>query len=229
MIISHKHKFIFLKTAKTGGTSVELALRTVCGPDDIITPIGDEDESLNTGLAPRNYKTAAKFLSGDWLYGVRNRLRRRSAPKYLYNHIPGWRVRARVGEDIWNSYFKFCFERNPWDREISLYFFRRGRDGNADTFAGHLKTLKQRQIRNWEIYSQAGAPAMDFMGRYENLEADLTLALQNCGIDRTVTLPQAKARFRTDRRPYREFYDDRSREMIANTYRREIEYFGYEF
>ena len=228
MIISHKHKFIFLKTAKTGGTSVELALRSLCGPQDVITPIDDE-EGVNLGPGAQNYETAARFLSRDWLYRLKCQLRRRSAPKHFYNHIPGWRVRARIGEDVWNSYFKFCFERNPWDREISLFFFRRGRDGNADTFAGHLETLKRRRITNWDIYSQAGRPAVDFVGRYENLEADLKLALQKCGIDWTCELPRAKSRFRTDKRHYREFYDERSRDMVGDVYRSEIEYFGYEF
>ena len=37
MIISHEHKFIFLKTRKTAGTSIELALSDLCGARDIIT------------------------------------------------------------------------------------------------------------------------------------------------------------------------------------------------
>ena len=44
MIISHEHKFIFLKTRKTAGTSIELALSQLCGPNDIITPISPNDE-----------------------------------------------------------------------------------------------------------------------------------------------------------------------------------------
>ena len=46
MIISHEHKFIFLKTKKTAGTSIELALSQLCGPDDVIPPITDSDEAL---------------------------------------------------------------------------------------------------------------------------------------------------------------------------------------
>ena len=38
MILSHKHKFIFIKTKKTAGTAIEAAISQLCGPDDVITP-----------------------------------------------------------------------------------------------------------------------------------------------------------------------------------------------
>ncbi len=44
MIVSHKHKFIFIKTRKTAGTSVEIALSKICGKNDILTPISPKDE-----------------------------------------------------------------------------------------------------------------------------------------------------------------------------------------
>jgi hypothetical protein len=39
VIVSHEHRFIFLKSQKTGGTSLELALSRVCGPEDVITQL----------------------------------------------------------------------------------------------------------------------------------------------------------------------------------------------
>ena len=57
MIVSHKHRFIFLKTKKTAGTSIELALSALCDGDDIITPLAQaEDEPLRRGLAPQNWR-----------------------------------------------------------------------------------------------------------------------------------------------------------------------------
>lgn len=38
MIISHKHNFIFIKTAKTAGSSIEAYLSPFCGESDIVTP-----------------------------------------------------------------------------------------------------------------------------------------------------------------------------------------------
>ena len=42
---SHEHKFIFLTTKKTAGTSIELALTQLCGTDYIIAPLTEIDEA----------------------------------------------------------------------------------------------------------------------------------------------------------------------------------------
>jgi hypothetical protein len=63
MIISHKHKFIFIKTFKVSGTSMEIALSNYLGKQDIITPINLEDEILRykkTGIFPKNYSSNKK-------------------------------------------------------------------------------------------------------------------------------------------------------------------------
>jgi hypothetical protein len=49
LIISHRHRFIFLKTRKTAGTSVEIALSRFCGPDDVIRR-SPGDEALRREL-----------------------------------------------------------------------------------------------------------------------------------------------------------------------------------
>lgn len=40
MILSHEHRFVFIKNQKVAGTSIELFLAQHCGPDDVITTRG---------------------------------------------------------------------------------------------------------------------------------------------------------------------------------------------
>ena len=49
MIVSHENKFIFIKTRKTAGTSIEIGLSKYCGRRDVISPIG-KDEAIRESL-----------------------------------------------------------------------------------------------------------------------------------------------------------------------------------
>ena len=55
MILSHEHKFIYIKTYKTGPTSIEAALSSVCGPKDVITQASEELRGVRQKPA-QNYR-----------------------------------------------------------------------------------------------------------------------------------------------------------------------------
>ena len=41
------------------------------------------------------------------------------------NHIPLWFLKKKIPTDKFDSYFKFGFVRNPWDRMVSAYYYIR--------------------------------------------------------------------------------------------------------
>ena len=59
MIISHRHKFVFLKPRKVAGTSVEVALARHCGEEDIVTPIGTFDPEWDEDQYARSVRSIA--------------------------------------------------------------------------------------------------------------------------------------------------------------------------
>ena len=74
MILSKAHNFIFLKTTKTAGTSFEIALSKYAGPEDVVTPISDEDELTRSRLGyrgPQNFLEPPGFLERVGLRGAR--------------------------------------------------------------------------------------------------------------------------------------------------------------
>ncbi len=230
MIISHKHKYIFLKTNKTAGTSIEIALSKSCGKDDIITHISPEDELTRSKLGargPQNFGAPyGEYGFYDW---ARLLIRRRSKLRY-YNHMNATQVNGLIGDEIWNSYFKFCFERNPWDRVVSLYFFRHpsGSGPSLTEFIESDEPLALKQ-RGFGIYSIDGKVVVDKVCRFENIAGEMEEVRKQLGIPEELDLPRAKSRFRKDKRSYRDILDQEQREKIAELFRDEIEYLGYEF
>jgi hypothetical protein len=230
MIISHEHKFIFLKTKKTAGTSIEIALSQLCGPDDIITPITEGDEARNAlESEPRNWRVHGWWQSPRPLF--KRRWLQTSAQDYgFYNHMPAAAARALLNDEkIWRSYFKFAFDRNPWDRQVSAYHFRYRRQKTPPPFADFLQDDKRARLNNYEIYSLDGEPCVDFLGRFETLEEDFKRVLGQIGLAFAQELPRAKTGIRKNDKHYRDYYDDHTRELVGDWYRREIKLLDYAF
>lgn len=229
MIICHQYRFIFLKTSKTAGTSIEIALSKFCGEGDVITPISVADEAIRREQGfpgPRNYRPPlAEYSLRDW--GVALGTFRR---KEFYNHIPAKKAKPLVDATVWNSYFKFCFARNPWDRIISQYYWRCPTEPrpSLDEFMTR-KVLERLDRKGFGIYTIRGKVAVDRICRFERLQEELEEIRAQLGLPEPLVLPRAKGSFRADRRPYREIFDEGQRRRIADVFGRELALLGYAF
>jgi len=229
MIVSHKHKFIFIKTRKTASSSTECALSAICGPDDILTDLKNTERFRLGDLSAQNYKYRPPLFSQEWPNLIFRFLRHGTAPLDYYDHMNAWRVEKRLSKTVWNSYFKFAFDRNPWDREISWYSHRLSQGRTRKSFAEHVHDLPKDKVRNFETYAIHGKVAVDFVGKYENLAADLQKVMDEVGVKDQLAMPLTHREHRKDRRPYGELYTSEMRDIIASVYPREIELLGYEF
>lgn len=226
MIINHKYKFIFLKTLKTAGTSIEIALSQFCDGNDIITPIVKEDELKRQELGfrgPQNYNVPLHYYSTlDWLrwLGKRNR-------KQFFNHAKAQFIRDNISEEIWNSYFKFCFERNPFDKAISLYYYFTDTCEPRPAISEYRNSAPVEFLSNWNIYTINDHIAVDFVGRYEKLDEHLAILKDKLGLPGEITLPRAKGEFRKNREHYSCILDSEDRARIEIVCAKEIAAFGY--
>ena len=142
MILSHKHKFIFIKTKKTAGTAIEAAISQLCGPDDVITPYRAASEKDRKGLGPQNYRIDHPLKPQRPLWRrLLGRPERYWHPTIgYYEHMPASRIRAYAGEDVWNDYFKFAFDRHPLERQVAWYLEQTKAEANPPPFKLHLES-----------------------------------------------------------------------------------------
>lgn len=211
MILSHKHRYIFIKTMKTAGTSVEIALSRFCGPDDIVTPIRPIEPGMEHHV-PRNYVGTGTEDQPDF-----------------FNHIGASALRELIGDATWDSYYKFCIERSPWERVASLYYFRNQQEPRPP-MAEFLENpmVPDLQQRGSDLYLIDGEVAVDRIVRYRALEQDLEEVRLHLGLPEPLVLPQAKAAFRPDGRSYRDLMTDADIATVGEIFSREIDLMGYE-
>jgi hypothetical protein len=144
--------------------------------------------------------------------------------------MPASRVRDYVGEEVWRSYFKFAFDRNPWDRQVSWYLYKTKTKRFRPSFERFMQDRRRAFVTNYAIYTIDGALAVDFVGRYENLQDELAKALDLAGVGRHLKVPRTNVTPDKDQaRDYRSYYSDATRERVAEWYAPEIALLHYGF
>ena len=203
-MINHKHKFIFIHIPKTGGTSIEDALF-----------------SRKTRTKKNLWGEPNKYQDGG------------------LQHLIATHILNEVGEDIFSNYFKFSFVRNPWDKLVSQFKYNRNRSDLREIIGVDKETkfheylIKLNSTRNhvqWDcqhkfLYDDNGKLLVDFIGRFENFQQDFTTICDKIGIPKQ-NLPHKN---KTKREHYTKYYDDETKQIVAEKYAKDIEYFGYEF
>ena len=159
MIISHKHKFIFVKTRKTAGTSLEIGLSEHCGAQDVITPISPKDELLRASLGFRGVQNHQLPI------GFFRRLERSFAGRHThyFNHMSAAKIIRYVGEELWNDYFTFTIEREPFGKAISSYYFRERK--NHRSIEDYIADCSPHRLSNWGMYADESGPRVDYVIR----------------------------------------------------------------
>lgn len=227
MIVSHRYRFIFIKTHKTAGSSMEMALGRLCGPDDIITPM---ESNVKTDI-PRNF--CENTLIGRSY--ARSRLFRkcihRHSPllgKWYYEHMPATRVRELVGEGIWVGYYKFCFERNPWDKVLSYYNWKKhGQGRRMPDFKTWVMTKTHRLPRDASLYFDGEACLMDEVLDYTDFIASFTAVCARLNIPFDGVMPREKTGIVAEKVDHRRYYDQETRLKVEEEFQREIRLMGY--
>ena len=130
----------------------------------------------------------------------------------------------------WDEYFKFGFVRNPWDRELSNYFFNGGKlkppeDVSFKEFL-NVHLFKGGQINITNIPQCDYLIDVNYVARFENYIEEVKYLFNR--ID--VPMPQPLMHInKTEHKPYWEYYDDADIIKVEEWYKKDIEMYNYEF
>jgi len=155
-------------------------------------------------------------------------------PQPFPDHIRAVDLRAQLGPAIFNSYFSFAIVRNPWDWQVSLYQFTLKNPlhhqyeliEKLGSFDEYLRWRCDREIRLQKdfICDNEGQLLVDFVGRFEQIDRDFREVCRRIGVD--VSLPKINV---SNSRPYREYYTEKTTEMVRRAFEEDILEFGYDF
>jgi len=192
-------------------------------------------KNANSTLIGRNAKKSADFF----------------ATNYITDNIcvTESELKSLLGKKR-QKYFKYAIIRNPYDRLVSCWknktsikFAKNSpesifRKATGCSFKNFIYMLIENRFK---CPIKEGGPilddrhlmpqvnfipkSLDFIGRFESLQNDFDIVCDKIGIPRQ-QLPHIN---KTNHKHYTEYYDDETRQIVAEKYAKDIEYFGYKF
>jgi Sulfotransferase family len=218
MLLSHVCKFIYLKTRKTAGTSVEIYFEPYC-------------------VDPKNYSGERHGRSAEVSeWGIVGS-RRIQADSPWYNHMAAEEIRKLAGREVWDAYYKFCVIRNPFDKVVS-YFWHEAGSELGEKFRDADFTVVRESFAAWTkrkcfpadrfIYTIADVPAVDCFLRYEHLHGGMRQLCARLKIPwQPSRLGRYKSEYRKRAEPFEEYYTPEAAARVEEAFAWELDYFEY--
>lgn len=241
MILSYKHKFIFMHVPKAAGSSITVHLAKHMGAHDI--QVGVWPERIEAGIHPnwRFYSDmahpwCASRLLASAARGRSNWKSINAIHKRRYDVLVGERTAPNVKKAFpneWLRYLKFAVVRNPFDRWLSQYHWLKvsSRGLSYSQFLEHVEANDYskfpRMIDPWEVISIDGEIVMDRIARFESLGDDMATICEEIGIPyEKSSMPRVKVGKRLE---YRDHHTLEDRARVERISAQELEVLGYEF
>lgn len=137
-------------------------------------------------------------------------------------HIPANLLHVLLAPHKLDTYYKFSFIRNPWDRMVSLWYYYK----NTSTFEQFIHNLHKVKWHGVLMNQVEYIGEVDYIGRFENLQHDFNILCDNLNIERRTLGHHKKT---VDRKHYSEYYNNDTRDIVGQRYSLDIEKFKYEF
>jgi len=223
MVISHKHKFIFIHNYKVAGTSITKSL----SPYGIKNPTNSHilNSILGSPLV-NNFEVTRR--------GV-DILLNKSPIERIPSHITAQQLSEITSQEKWDTYFKFGFVRNPWDWQVSLYHYalqspehhQYNLTNSFNLFSRYIewRVREDKVLQKSFFYSKTSRKLVDFIGKMENISTDFQKVCAKIGIESH--LPHSNKSKR--KRNYREYYNEHTKELIEKHFKEDIDQFDYTF
>lgn len=246
MIISHKHKFIFIKTQKVSGTSMEIALSHDLGPHDIVTPMSIDDEIKRyklTGNACQNYSKIPQleknFFEIIKKLCAKNDLDQQEIHEYnlkyqesnnytFFNHIKASELIKKIQMSIWADYYKFTIERHPFDRVISFMSFANRMNKNFDIEKEINKTINLKKYHNFPFYTSGKKILVDKILKYENLESEILELEKKLHINISKNYIFTKNKYRNKKNTVDQLLSSKQKDVIYQDCKFEFDIMNYD-
>jgi chondroitin 4-sulfotransferase 11 len=218
MLISHEEpKFIFIHIQKTGGVSISNLLRRyspTTTPGRGLRHISAR-RALKQVENPDDYFKFA-FVRNPWDRLVSWYTMIDEARKGVADGTAEPMTRRLIKK---NNLFKYVLRCGPTFDEFVINCTEKQWMGNG-YYSFTFNQLRYLTDKNGEVL-------VDFIGRFENLAQDISHVFDMLGLEASqLEIPHEN---RSAHSHYSEMYTPETREIVRKRFRRDIEFFGYEF